>query len=129
MPSPSVRARVSTPVVLTDWAGNANANYIARFKPASTTITVITNADELNVDGDCSLREAMQSAELNIATDACAVGNASGPDIIVFHNSLGTTSILLNANLQGLSKTLAFNPFLEAATSPSMATMPTACLL
>ncbi len=89
----------------TDWAGNANANYIARFEPASTTITVNTNADELNVDGDCSLREAMQSAELNTATDACAVGNASGPDIIVFHNSLGTASILLNANLPELSKT------------------------
>lgn len=32
---------------------------------ADTTITVTTNADELNSDGDCSLREAIQAAYNN----------------------------------------------------------------
>ena len=43
-------------------------------------ITVTTTQDELNNDGDCSLREAVQAANTDSAVDACAAG--SGPDII-----------------------------------------------
>jgi CSLREA domain-containing protein len=46
----------------------------------AATITVTTTSDELNTDGDCSLREALRSANLNTAVDACAAG--SGDDHI-----------------------------------------------
>jgi CSLREA domain-containing protein len=43
-------------------------------------ITVNTTADELNADGDCSLREAIAAANTDAAVDACAKG--SGADTI-----------------------------------------------
>ena len=52
------------------------------FAPTRTAraanITVTTTDDELNADGDCSLREAIQAANTDAAVDACAAG--SGPD-------------------------------------------------
>lgn len=47
---------------------------------AGTTITVTTTTDELNVDGDCSLREAVAAANYDVAIDACPAGN--GGDIV-----------------------------------------------
>jgi CSLREA domain-containing protein len=47
---------------------------------AGTTITVNTANDELNSDGDCSLREAIRAANLDTAVDGCPAG--SGADII-----------------------------------------------
>ncbi|GEM_PF-1394468 len=44
-------------------------------------IPVTTAVDELNSDGDCSLREAIQAANSDSAVDACAAG--SGADTIV----------------------------------------------
>ena len=44
------------------------------FRPgtvAGAGITVTTTDDELNSDGDCSLREAIQAANTNAAVDAC----------------------------------------------------------
>jgi CSLREA domain-containing protein len=54
--------------------------------PASaSTNTVNTLDDELNSDGDCSLREAIEAANSNAAVDACAAGEASpGVDVIGF---------------------------------------------
>ncbi len=43
--------------------------------PSGTSITVNTVADELNSDGDCSLREALQAANTDAAVDACPAGN------------------------------------------------------
>ena len=43
-------------------------------------ITVTTVDDELNSDGDCSLREAIQAANTDSAVDACTAG--SGADTI-----------------------------------------------
>ena len=43
---------------------------------AGTTITVNTTADELNADGDCSLREAIQAATTDSAVDACPAGSS-----------------------------------------------------
>ncbi len=43
-------------------------------------ITVTTTDDELNADGDCSLREAIQAANTDLAVDACPAGGAA--DII-----------------------------------------------
>ena len=43
-------------------------------------IAVNTTTDELNSDGDCSLREAIEAANTDLAVDACAAG--SGADTI-----------------------------------------------
>jgi len=40
----------------------------------AATITVNTLDDELNSDGDCSLIEAITSANMNAAVDACTSG-------------------------------------------------------
>jgi CSLREA domain-containing protein len=47
----------------------------------SATISVNTSNDELNNDGDCSLREAIHSANKNIAVSGCNSGSA-GLDVI-----------------------------------------------
>ena len=47
---------------------------------SAASITVNTVTDELNTDGDCSLREALQAANTDTAVDACLAG--SGADII-----------------------------------------------
>jgi len=47
---------------------------------SATTITVTTTQDELNSDGDCSLREAIQAANSDGPVDACPGG--SGTDVI-----------------------------------------------
>ena len=41
----------------------------------AATITVNTTDDELNSDGDCSLREAIQAANTNTGVDACTVSS------------------------------------------------------
>jgi CSLREA domain-containing protein len=46
----------------------------------AANITVNTTTDELNADGDCSLREAIQAANTDTAVDACTAG--SGADTI-----------------------------------------------
>ncbi len=48
---------------------------------AATTITVTTTADELNTNGNCSLREAIIAANTDTAVDACPAGN--GGDTII----------------------------------------------
>jgi CSLREA domain-containing protein len=48
--------------------------------PAFGQIAVNTTTDELNSDGDCSLREAIQAANTDAAVDACPAG--SGTDAI-----------------------------------------------
>ena len=50
--------------------------------PASA-IVVTTLDDELNGDGDCSLREAITAANTNVAVGACASG-VPGADAITF---------------------------------------------
>ena len=46
-------------------------------------IVVTTAEDEMNDDGDCSLREAVEAANTNAAVDGCAAGDADG-DTITF---------------------------------------------
>ena len=57
----------------------------------SNTITVNTTSDELNNDGDCSLREAIQSANTNSSVDDCAPGN--GADVITLPAGTYTLSL------------------------------------
>lgn len=68
----------------------------------AATITVTTTADELNADGDCSLREAIQSANTDTAVDACTAG--AGADTIVLPAgtfTLTLTGIGEDANATG----------------------------
>jgi CSLREA domain-containing protein len=60
----------------------ANLMLIAVYAPVAraATIGVTTTSDEVNVDGDCSLREAIRAANLNQVFDACPAG--SGDDTI-----------------------------------------------
>lgn len=75
----------------------ALAGWVVMAAPVgAATITVTTTADELNSDGDCSLREAIRAANTDAVVDACAAG--SGTDTIVvpagnyvFDAALGTT--------------------------------------
>ena len=52
----------------------------------SATITVDSTADQINGDGDCSLREAIRAANLNTAQDGCAAGSSAGLDTIVLQD-------------------------------------------
>jgi CSLREA domain-containing protein len=56
-----------------------------------TTITVTTYTDELTVNGDCSLREAIQAANSDAAVDACPAGN--GDDLILLPSGVYTLSL------------------------------------
>lgn len=55
------------------------------------TITVTTTADEVNNDGDCSLREAILAANGDTAVDNCSVG--SGADVITLPPGTYTLSL------------------------------------
>jgi CSLREA domain-containing protein len=59
--------------------------------PQATTITVTTTADELNADGDCSLREAVHASNENKPVDACPAGSGIN-DVI----QLGAGAYALN---------------------------------
>jgi len=48
----------------------------------AAVIVVDTLADELNIDGDCSLREAVQASNTNTVVDQCGVGQILGTEEI-----------------------------------------------
>lgn len=70
---------------------------------AQTTITVNTMDDELNTDGDCSLREAIQAANTNEAVDSCPAG--SGAATIDFDSILSGQTINLTLFDTGVDST------------------------
>ncbi len=49
---------------------------------AGADIVVTTARDELNSDGDCSLREAVQAANHNMAVDGCSPGTGGEVDVV-----------------------------------------------
>jgi CSLREA domain-containing protein len=54
-------------------------------------IVVTTTVDELNNDGDCSLREAIRAANADAAVDTCVAG--SGADVITLPAGTYTLTI------------------------------------
>jgi CSLREA domain-containing protein len=88
--------------------------FVSAAPAAAETISVTEDEDELNTDGDCSLREALQAANTNAAIDACPAGSAveadnilldadryeltrtSGPD-----NTFGSLDIYSDLNISG----------------------------
>ena len=65
--------------------GIALAGQVARPVYAAS-ITVTTIDDELNSDGDCSLREAITAANTNAAVDNCPAGDDGATDTITLAN-------------------------------------------
>ena len=72
----------------------AIAAMVAPAPAQAVSLIVNTTADELNSDGDCSLREAIQAANTDSAVDACPAG--SGADTITFSvtGTIAVTSTL-----------------------------------
>ena len=64
--------------------------------PDGMQILVNTTTDELNADGDCSLREAIRASNLDQAVDACTAGN--GADTIVLQNGVTYTLTRVGAD-------------------------------
>lgn len=80
-----IQARTSARPWRLPWAGLTISLLLAALvlitpTVQAATITVNTTADEVNTDGDCSLREAIIAANTNAAVDACPAG--SGADTI-----------------------------------------------
>jgi CSLREA domain-containing protein len=56
---------------------------VALAPPAgAATISPTTTNDDFTTNGNCSLREAVQAANTNLARDACPAGSSSQPDTI-----------------------------------------------
>ena len=73
---------------------------------AATTINVTTTNDEVNNDGDCSLREAVRAANLDKAVDNCPAGD--GSDIInvptgTYNLTDGTLRVTESVQIRGVS--------------------------
>lgn len=58
----------------------------------AVNITVTTTSDELNADGDCSLREAIQAINTRTGIDACLAG--TGNDVIILPAGTYTLSLV-----------------------------------
>jgi CSLREA domain-containing protein len=58
----------------------SQADYPTYRQSVGNIITITTTIDELNSDGDCSLREAIQAADTDSSVDGCSTG--SGDDTI-----------------------------------------------
>jgi CSLREA domain-containing protein len=81
----------------------------------NSVIQVNTFTDELNSDGDCSLREAIQAANNNVAVDSCQSGSSESIDNIYLqtgtyvlsipgeddNNEIGDLDILGSVNIIG----------------------------
>lgn len=67
----------------------------------AATLTVTTTSDELNSDGDCSLREAIIAANTDAAVDACPAGN--GADTI--NLAAGTYTLSLAGRTENAAAT------------------------
>jgi CSLREA domain-containing protein len=74
-----------------------------------TTITVDTTKDELNTDGDCSLREAIEAANTNLGVDACKAGSATQKRDAI-HFALGQRAkIVLSSGLPTITDSAGLN--------------------
>jgi CSLREA domain-containing protein len=97
-----------------------NPTRVARANANSAVINVDTPDDELNSDGDCSLREAVESANTNTSVDQCESG--AGPDTIMI--PAGTYTLTLggpgeNGNAGGdldITEDLTFQGALSSTT-------------
>ncbi len=75
---------------------------------SANTITVTTLIDERNADGDCSLREAVEAANQNVAVDDCSAGE-EGLDEIVFNVTEAGGSVILGLGVISVTDSLSIN--------------------
>lgn len=61
----------------------------------AATLTVNTAADDITVNGNCTLREAIQAANSDLPVDACPAGN--GADLIQFIPALAGQTLSLSS--------------------------------
>lgn len=87
--SKSFSIALLTLILLSSWFYLSSQRIYAA--PTNTTITVNTTNDELNNDGDCSLREAVIAANTDTAVDACPAGN--GADTIIVPAGIYTLTL------------------------------------
>lgn len=66
-----------------DNESSAGKYVIKNSKDTQSTLLVTTLEDEIDNDGDCSLREAVEAANINLPVDACGSGDVL-TDTIVF---------------------------------------------
>ena len=64
----------------------------------AATITVNSTDDEVNADGDCSLREAVMAANTDTAVDGCTAGTL-GPDTIEFADGVDDETFTVGETL------------------------------
>jgi CSLREA domain-containing protein len=64
----------------------------------AATIAVTTTVDEINADGDCSLREAVRAANTNLAVDDCDPGEGAQTDTITVPAGTYTLTLVGNDN-------------------------------
>ncbi|MBL7943742.1 MAG: CSLREA domain-containing protein, partial [Flavobacteriales bacterium] len=79
--------------------GITNNNKISRYQFTGQTILVTTGADEITLNGQCSLREAITAAQSNQVVDSCTPGG--GHNTIIFSDTVST--ITLNDHLPIIS--------------------------
>ncbi len=79
------------------------------------TITVTSLADDTTLNGNCTLREAIQAAQSNTSVDACTAG-AAGLDIIQFNVGSGVPTISLTSPLPTITSPVTINGNTGGAT-------------
>jgi hypothetical protein len=62
---------------------------------AATNYSIVTQADDLTVNGNCTLREALAAADTNFTFDLCPAGSPGGLDTITL--AAGTYSLPLGS--------------------------------
>jgi CSLREA domain-containing protein len=83
------------------------------------TITVNTTSDDFETNANCSLREAIESANNNTAYDGCVSGTV-GLDTITFAIGTGPVTITLNDDLPDITEAA----FIDGTTQPGYAGTP-----
>jgi CSLREA domain-containing protein len=87
----------------------------------SVQIFVNTTADEINANGNCSLREALRAANLDIAVDGCPAGG--GEDTIILPAGTYTLTLIGGGDNDGFSGDLDINSNLTIAGSGAISTI------
>jgi CSLREA domain-containing protein len=95
--------------------------FAAPQRPSASQIVVNTTADELNSNGNCSLREALQAANHDTSVDACPVG--SGIDTITLPVGTYTLTLVGSNEDEGLTGDLDINTSLTIAGGGRMDTI------
>lgn len=85
----------------------------------AATIVVNSNADIIAPDGQCTLREAITSANTNTAVGGCTAGTA-GVDTIAFAIGTGAQTIALTSDLPSITEPV----ILDGTTQPGYAGTP-----